>query len=152
MSATISTIPDVIDALVRIFSVALPDAQVSDGQPLDIAGDVVCVGFNGTPGAVAVTSSRTRERLSADPDREQYEITCMVSSYRGAQRDSKLVRDGVYALVDTMASELARDQTLGGLVMRAMLTTDSLSQYQTTDGATADVEVTIHVDGFTRRS
>lgn len=151
MSSTISTVPDVLDALVRIFSLALPDAQVSDGQPLDIAGDVICVGFNGTPGAVAVTSTRTREQLSADPDREQYEISCMVSSYRGAQRNAKLVRDSVYALVDAMAAELARDQTLGGLVMRAMITTDALSQYQTTDGATADIEVTVHCDAFTRR-
>lgn len=152
MAATSSSIPAVLDALFQRWSLALPDAQVTDGQPLDMDGDdVICVGFTGTPNEVSVTSTRTREHMSADPDREQYDVVNMVSSWRGREPNAKVVRDALYALIDAMNDALVADQTLGGLVMRAQLATANLAQWQTNDGATTVAEVTVHVDGFTRR-
>ena len=51
-----------------------------------------------------------------------------------------------------MAAELARDQTLGGLVMSTRLTTVSLDQYFTQGGVSVDIRATISVDAFTGRS
>lgn len=151
MAATVSTVPAVLDALVQRWRLALPDVQVVDGQPLDLEADVICVGFNGTAGEVSVTDTRTQEQMASSPDREQYDVTNMFSSWRGAESDAKAVRDGVYALVNAAAAEIARDQTLGGLVMRASLSTNAFTQYQSTDGATAIVQVTVSVDAFTGR-
>lgn len=151
MAAMTSTVPAVLDALVTIWKAALPDVQVVDGQPLDLEDDVVCVGFTGEAGQVSVTDTRTLEQLTSSPDREQYDVTSMFSSWRGAESDAKAVRDGVYALVDAAAAEIARDQTLGGLVMSARLTTNTFTQYQSTDGATAIVQVTVSVNAFTGR-
>lgn len=152
MAATISTVPAVLDALVQRWTLALPGVQVSDGQPLDLAADMVLVGFAGEAGELAVTSTRSRQQMSSAPDREQYEITCLVSSWKGRVRDAKAVRDRAYELIDAMADDLAAAPTLDGLVMRARLSTESFTQYQTTDGATAVVQVTVAVDAFTRRT
>lgn len=149
MASATSTVPAVLDALVQRLGAALPGVQVGDGQPLDVADDVVLVAFTGEPGEASVTSTRTREQMAADPDREQYEVICMVSSWRGAERDAKTVRDRTYELIDVMASELAGDQTLGGLVMSARLRSEALTQYQTHDGATAVARVVVAVDAFT---
>lgn len=151
MGATTSTVPAVLDALVTRWTAVLPGVQVTDGQPLDLANDVVIVGFTGDVGEAAVTSTRTREQMTSTPDREQYDITCMVSSWKGRERDAKVVRDRAYELIDAMAADLAEDQTLDGLVLRARLSTESFTQYQTTDGATAVVQVTVSVDAFTRQ-
>lgn len=151
MAATTSAVPAVLDYLVTAWSQALPNVQVTDGQPLDLQDDVVCVGFTGTPGEASVASTRTREHMAADPDREQFDVVSMVSAWRGREPNPKVVRDALYVLVDALADDLARDQTLGGLVMRAQLTAGELAQWQTSDGATAVISVTVHCDGFTRR-
>lgn len=151
MVAQVSTVPSVLDALVALWSATLPDVQVVDGQPLDLEDDVICVGFSGAAGEVAVTDTRTQEQMASSPDREQYDVTNMFSSWRGAESNAKAVRDGVYALVSVAAAEIARDQRLGGLVMRASVSSGSFTQYQSTDGATAIVQVTVSIDAFTGR-
>lgn len=151
MAATVSTVPAVLDALVERLTVALPDAQVSDGEPLDPANDdVVVIGFNGNPGDAVVTSTLDVEQMASDPSREQYEIACLASSWRGAVHDAKTVRDVAYGLVKAAADELARDPRLGGLVMRAWLSAREYAPLQSDQGALATVHFTISVDAYTR--
>jgi hypothetical protein len=149
-----STVPAVLDALVQRWTLAAPDALVVDGQPVHDydTPDLVLVGFTGTPGAVSVTGTLDREQMAVEPDREQYEITCMVSAWKGAEDDVKAVRDRAYEIVDAIAADLAQDSQLGGLVMSARLSTSNLAQYYTDGGVSADVQVVVSVDAFTRRS
>ena len=154
MAATVSTVPTVIDALVARFGLAIPDAHVCDSLPISDrdSTDWILIGFTSQTDEQAVTSSLTIEQMSSDPSREQYDIACLVSAWEGAEDDVKAVRDRAYQLVDAMVCELARDQTLGGLVMRAVLTSQTLEQYWSEGGVSADVRVTISVDAFTRRT
>ncbi|TDB88352.1 hypothetical protein E1264_11765 [Actinomadura sp. KC216] len=148
---SISTVPAVIDELVRRTRLVLPEVQVLDGGPhRDTEPDVICIGFQIPPGAPSVEDTRTRQQLATSPDREQYEITSLASSWRGEQHDAKAVRDRVYEMIDALAAELERDQRLGGLVNRARLSTGALAQEQTSKGATATVRFVISVDAFTR--
>jgi hypothetical protein len=125
---------------------------VLDGGPhRDTEKDVVCIGFTGTPGVAAVEDTRSREGLATKPDREQYDVTCLASSWRGEERDAKVVRDAAYALVDAIAEDLAKDQRLGGLVLRANLTTSMFAQEQTSKGAVATLRFIVHIDAFTGR-
>ena len=150
MAATTSTIPACLDALVQAVQLALPGVQVIDGQPVEeLQPDVVMVGFTGQPGEAAITSTLTREVFARSPDREQYDIACLASSWRG-DVDPKVVRDRAFELVDAVAGVLAADQTLGGAVLRARLSAESVIPEQTTDGATCTVGFTVHVDAFSR--
>lgn len=154
---SVSTIPAVLDALVQRWTLALPDVQVSDGQPLDHADDMVMVGFTGQPGEEAINSERTVEQMAADPTREQYTIACVVSSWLGAEEDTKAVRSRVFSMLDTMAAELARDPRLGELVLSARISVAGYTQYQTlpaeedsAGGVSGDIRVVVRVDAFTR--
>jgi hypothetical protein len=153
MAATISTVPAVIDELVSRFSQSVTDAQVCDALPRDDGdgGDYIFVGFAGVDDQQAATNSVTIEQMASAPGREQYTISCLVSAWRGVQDDVKLVRDRAYELLDAMAAELARDQTLGGLVVRATLTAASLDQYFSQGGVSVDIRAVISADAFTRR-
>lgn len=144
-----STVPAVLDVLVAGFTSALPGVQVVDGQPITTDGDVVCVGFSGLAGEPAVESTRTREQLAVEPERESYDITCLASSWDGGT-DARVVRDRAYELLDAVASWVAADRTLGGLVLSTRLSAESLIQEQTDQGAAATVRFTVHVDAFTR--
>jgi hypothetical protein len=153
MPGMVSTVPAVLQALVQIFTFAAPDATVSDGQPTNDAEDLIMVGFTGAPGEVSVTDTRTREQMTATPDREQYDITSLVSSWKGAEDDAAAIaaaRARAYELINLMATEIARDQTLNGLVMAARLSSGNLTQYLSEGGASVDVQVVISVDAFTR--
>jgi hypothetical protein len=150
MATAVSTVPACLDALVGAVRVALPGVQVIDGQPTtEVERDVVCIGFTGQPGEAAVTSTLTREVYARSPDREQYDISCLASSWRG-DVDPKAVRDRSFELLDAVAEVLAADQTLGGAVLRARLSADVIGQEQTTEGAVCTVGFTIHTDAFTR--
>jgi hypothetical protein len=152
--AMVSTVPAVIDELVHRFTLAVSDAQVCDALPRDDGDgeDYIFVGFAGVDDQQAATNSVTIEQMAATPGREQYTISCLISAWRGVQDDVKMVRDRAYEMLDAMAAELARDQTLGGLAMRTTLTTVSLDQYFTQGGVSVDIRATISVDAFTGRS
>lgn len=154
MAATASTVPAVIDALVARFSLAIPDAHVCDALPISDrdSDDWILVGFTGPTDEQAVTSSLTVEQMTSDPNREQYEIACMVSAWKGVEDDVKAVRDRAYELVNAMTAELARDPRLGGLVLQARLSAQNLDQYWSEGGVSVDVRVVISVDAFTRRT
>lgn len=147
-----STVPAVLDAILALLR-ASPDlsgVQVVDGQPLRTDPDVVCIGFTGNAGESSVESTRTVEQLKRQPDREQYEITSLASSWSGAT-DPVAVRNRAYELLDVVAAELAKDPRLGGLVTEVRLSSDRFAQEQTSKGAVATVMFTITVNAFTRR-
>lgn len=153
MTSVVSTVPAVLDAMVARFAAAFPDVQVLDGGPVRdtvLEGDLICVGFTSVLGEPAVEDTRTREQMSSDPDRESYDVTSICSSWQGEQKDPKLVRDRAYEILDAIAAELANDQTLGGLCMRARLTTHLFAPEQTMKGAVATIRFEIHVDAYTR--
>ncbi|MEV4093790.1 hypothetical protein [Streptosporangium saharense] len=143
-----STVPAVLEALVAAARRVLPDVQVVDGQPLAASPDILCIGFTGEPGEPAVESTRTREQVTLDPDRESYEITCLAAVLRG-ETDTATVRALVYEMVNVLADELATDPTLGGVCGRTQITTEDLAQEQTTKGAQAVVRFVIAVDAWT---
>jgi hypothetical protein len=145
----VSTVPVAIDRLVAMAALALPGTDIIDGQPIVTEGDFVAIAFTGIPGEEAVETARTTEQMGAQPDREIYDVTCLASSWDGGG-DPKLVRDQAYALVDAFANGLKADHTLGGLAMRARLSTVALAQEQTEQGAAATVRFIVRVDAFTR--
>jgi len=150
MSHAVSTVPAVLDAIVAAVRAALPGVEVWDGQPVkQTEDDVICIAFTGEPDEAAVNSTISLEQMARDPARESYNITCLTSSWKG-EADPKAVRDRAYELVDGVATALATDQTLAGLVMRAMLSTQAFAQAQTDRGAVATVQFVIHVDAYTR--
>ncbi|GAA3077840.1 hypothetical protein [Streptosporangium carneum] len=148
MPQTVSTVPAVLEALVAAARRVLPGVQVVDGQPLAADQEIICVGFTGEPGETSVENVRTREQVTLDPDRESYEITCLVAVLRG-EADAAAVRARVYEMVSILAGELATDPTLGGVCGRTQLTTEDLAQEQTTKGAQAVVRFVITVDAWT---
>jgi hypothetical protein len=155
MGATVSTVPAILTELVRLFALAAPDAEVSDGQPTNNADDYIMVGFTGTPGEASVTETRDRAQMASSPDHEQYDVISLVSGWHGSEDDAAAIaaaRARAYELVGVMAAELARDQTLGRRVLSARLTSGNLTQYLSDGGASADVQVVISVDAFTRRN
>jgi hypothetical protein len=160
MGGTVSTIPAVLETLVQRFALAVePDGDASlavwDGQPVNDADDVVAIGFTGVPGDEAITDTRDRAQMAPSPDREQYDITNVVSAWRGAEDDQvsfQAVRRRAFAMVDAMADDLASDPRLNGLVMSARLTSGNVAQYLSEGGVSVDVQVVISVDAFARHT
>lgn len=157
MPSVVSTAPACIDALVAQMRAMVPqdgDGRVAvfDGGPIrdsEVTDDVIAIGYRPEDEDVVV-DTRTREQMSAAPDDERYDILSVASSWRGRVTDQKTVRDRAYELVDLLAAQLAADQTLGGVVMRAYVSSTSLGQAQTTEGATATVRFTVSVRAMTR--
>lgn len=152
MASEISTAPAAIDKLVALARTLLPQdgpdaVKVFDGGPVrdsEVTDDALAIAYSPEDDFV-VTDTRTDEQMAASPDTERYDITNLASSWRGRKTDMKAVRDRAYQLVDLLAAELARDQTLGGVVMRARVSSTNLGQSHTTDGAVATVRFTVAV-------
>lgn len=160
-TASASTIPGVLAALLDLAARALPDVQVTDGAPTgDVADDIVAIGTTGREGEIAVQASRAQGPLATAPDAESYDVSCVASSWRGAETDFAPVRAGLFAMLNAIADEIAKDPTLGGATTYARLTVASYFQDQTvvTDdegtpsgaGAVATAQFVVHVEGFTR--
>lgn len=154
-----STVPAALDALIAMAARALPEVQVTDGAPVgDVADDVVAIGTTGRPGEVAVEESRTEARL-AGRDGEAYDVSCVASSWRGAETDFKPVRDALFGMLDALAAEIAVDRTLGGAVAHASMRVVTYFQDQTGaaddegtpsgSGAVATAQFIVHVEAFT---
>ncbi len=155
MPQTVSTIPACLDALVALARAALPDARVSDGQPFELALDMICIAFTGVRLEPSVYSTLTQEQMATDPSRESYDVVSLASSLRGDVTETgdvpaKPVRDRVFELVGAIAARLALDPTLGEVVMRARLSVVDFVQMQTDEGAAATLRFTVHVDAYTR--
>lgn len=155
---SVSLVPETLDKLVALSRDALAHAgtdehpvQVLDGPPVTTTeDDVVSIGFTGNPGESAIESTRTREQLTADPDRESFEITCLSSAWRGDD-DMKQVRDRAYHFINLIADEIMEDITLGGLVARTQIRSESVVLEQTDMGPVVTIQFIIAVDAYTKR-
>jgi hypothetical protein len=151
MAPTVSTIPDVLDALVALARRVLPDTQVFDGPPTEEAqGDLVMVGFAYPPGTPAVTDARSRRQYAPPPDTESYDVAVLACAWPGGDTTLKTARDRAFAMVDALAEGIAEDARLGDLVKRVRISADSYVPEQTTSGASVTVPLTIHIDANTR--
>jgi hypothetical protein len=151
-----STIPLALKALVLLARTAFggdENVEVIDGDPippLDARPDLVCIGFTGFPGDQSVSSTRTREQLATSPDRESYEITNIVSAWRGHEKSMPDVTDRAFKMIDILNDQLIVDQTLGGIVMRARIHSDSVAREMTSRGAVCTVRFIVQIEAFTR--
>lgn len=146
-----STIPAVVDDLLRRFGLALPGVQIVDGQPLPdtVEPDTVMVAFTGLPAEESISSTADRAQLAASPDRERYDVACVASSLRG-EKEPQPRRVRVFEMLATLRGELQRDPTLGGLVLSARMAVLGFTQYQSEDGAVATVQFAVRIDAFAR--
>lgn len=145
-----TAVPAALDALVSRFagSGALQGVLVLDGPWLAVPPepDVVVVGYS--PDDVAAVEY-TDTIAGLDSNREQFDVACLALAWRG-ETVMRTVRDRCDQLVEAMRAELVADPTLGGAVTRARLTTVSLDQDQTEQGAVATAQATVRVDAFRR--
>jgi len=146
---SVSTVPAVIDALVALCQAALPGVQVCDGQPIAPQREFLAVGFTGEPGEPVVEVTLTQEQATIDPDHEAYEVTCYAYTLRG-DTNMKRARDRVYQMVGAVAGRITEDPTLDGRAARARLSTGSLTEQQTPDGAEASLRFVVAVDAWSR--
>lgn len=155
---SVSLVPETLVKLVAVARDALTpegtDAQpvqVLYGQPVTTTeDDVVAIGFTGVPGEAAVESTRTREQLTNDPDREAFEVTCLASSWRGDD-DMEQVVNRVYHFINLINDEIMEDQTLGGLVGKTVIRSEMVALEQTDKGPVATVRFVIACDGWNKR-
>jgi len=148
-----SKVPAAIDALVTTFQTAdgLRDVTVRDGASVSKARvlEIVSVGYTGIEGQADVDAIAATEGLGGSPDREQFSIRCVVAATSGGT-DMPAARKRAYELFGAAAAAIAANRTLNGEVMRAMVGSHSLTQYQTDQGAQAAVAFTVDCDAYTR--
>lgn len=148
-----STTPAAMDRLVTVFTSAdgMPSGAVLDGPvPADLnLTEAVSVGYSGDE-AATVEGDLTGEGLTLAPDREQYTVQCAVWVVNGTD-DIAAARTRAYELLAVARQALIADHTLGGLVMMARLSSVSLTQSQTAQGAIAQITFGVTVDAFTGR-
>ncbi|MEO3875529.1 hypothetical protein ABGB18_42680 [Nonomuraea sp. B12E4] len=141
-------------ALVALAERAWPGVQVLDGGPTTLVEqDVIEIGYSGSPEEADVRSTMTREQLDMHPDRESFDVFCMVSAWRGdAHRDGKpdarTTRERAFELLAGIRAELAKDSRLGGTVMMARMSTLDMAADQTDGGPVCTVRFVVHVDAY----
>jgi hypothetical protein len=121
---TYTHVTTVLDALVALFTSALPELAVNggilDGPPTtNLPDDYAAVGYN--PGTVArpqVAAVRGRQELSDyinDGVVETFEIFCQIATYSGDMGMS-VPRSRTLTYFNELSGALAADRSLGGLV------------------------------------
>lgn len=148
-----SKVPAAIDALVATFTTAdgLQDVTVLDGPSVSQARvqEIVSVGYTGMEDQADVDAVAVGEGLGGTADREQFSIRCVAAVTRGST-EMAAARKRAYELFGASAVALAANRTLNGTVLRAMVGSHSLTQYQTDQGAQAAVNFTVDCDSYTR--
>lgn len=149
-----SRLPAAMDALVAVFNAApeLAGVTVRDGPSASQATvrEVISVGYTGTEGEADADSQLMTEGVGGASDREQFSIRCAAAALRGTT-DLPAARQRAYELLTAAGAAIARDRTLGGAVMRAMVASHSLTQVQTSDGAQAVVVFEVSCDAYSGR-
>jgi hypothetical protein len=143
-----------MDALVAAFTAApeLEGVTVRDGPSTSQATvrEVISVGYTGAEGESDAESQLLTEGLGGATDREQFSIRCAAAALRGTT-DLPAARQRAYELLAAAGAAIARDRTLGGSVMRAMVGSHNLTQGQTSDGAQAVVVFEVSCDAYSGR-
>lgn len=149
-----STVPAAMTALLAAFRAApgLAGTDVRDGPVVtaSAASEVVIVGWYGQmTDELAVEGALAMEGLAAEPDREQYVIRCAILAGSG-DGNMTAARTRAYELAAACGAAVAADRTLGGAVMSAYVTSQSLRQEQRqSGGAVATVEFGVGCDAYT---
>lgn len=151
--ASTTSYPAVTDALVAALgaSPALSGVQIVDGQPtrnITLAPDVIVVGFSTDRPAMEITQSRAN--LAATRDREEYDLVCLVSAWRG-DAGMKAVRDRCAEMVDAVNGVLIADRRLGGVCLHASLSVVNFGPVQTDTGPSCTAEVLVSITALTER-
>jgi hypothetical protein len=145
---TTSRIPATIDALVSIFTVALPDVQVLDGPPnVDLASDFVVVGWS--PYAdTAADAQQQFASLGTQRREEDFTIVCYADSYSG-DTGASVRRARVFQIVGVAETALRADATLGG-VISLWAEMGDCTLHQDIDERGLAIGVTFHIHCKTR--
>lgn len=148
-----SRLPAAIEALVTAFTewpgLGGDGVAVRDGPSTSQATvqEVVSVGYTGAEDENSAESTLLTEGLGGAADREQFTIRCVAVVLRGKD-DVSDARRRAYELLSQAGAAIAADRKLGGSVMRAMISSHSLDQAQTTQGAQAAVAFDVSCDGY----
>lgn len=110
--------------------------------------EVVSVGFTGGEDESDAESTLLTEGLGGDVDREQFTIRCAAAVLRGSD-DVSGARKRAYELLVEAGAAIAANRTLGGAVMRAMISSHSLTMDLATNGAQAMVVFEVSCDAYT---
>lgn len=153
-----SRVPDAIAALYAAANAAsqtggvLAGVEVSDGPVMSsgqFPAGVLTVGYPGGEEDTSAESSASPDGWGGQPDREVFTISCAASVADGSG-NMATARAGAYGIVNALGGVLAADHTLGGVVMRAMISGATLHQSQTKRGAIATVSVSVACEAFTQ--
>lgn len=149
--------PDVIDALLQLFTTwpdlgaATPAVQILDGPAAtdQSAPEILMVGWSGSDDEKDAESTLSPDGMGTT-DREQCTVRCGISVING---DTAMAapRARAYQLLRYVGAAIASDRTLGGTVLRAMITTVAYAPLQTNRGAQVDLTFAVEADAFTNR-
>ena len=145
-----STIPAAIDGILATLKAAtsLRGVDILDGEPTtNTSKDFIAIGYAEDGGEVVAgdQSLPAMGQLLLD---ESYEISCKVSAWTGSTT-MKIVRDRAFTLFAAVDVALRAAPTLAGAVTFQSISRDSYSQYQTDQGAIADIDFSISVRAAT---
>jgi hypothetical protein len=150
---TPSTVPAAIDALVTLFTAAVPaNSTVVDGPAVIDPGafkNIVYVGVDDPdtegPYTIAATAQQAWAWLGHVQRAEDADVHCSVICWNG-DADQKAARDGAYALLTIITDAITADPTLGGAVLYVVgVNSDSLMQSQDTAGAEAKLNFSVSI-------
>lgn len=141
-----SSIPAAIDGIITLLKAApgLRGVEVMDGAPtVNTPNDFVAVAFSEDGGDVVSGYQGILAMGNLLRD-ESYDISCRVSSWIGGT-EMKKVRDRAFDLFAAIETTLQGAMTLDGAVTFAQIAPVSFAQYQTDQGATADLDFAVSV-------
>lgn len=146
-----SKLPDAMDGLVAVFTAApeMAGVPVRDGPSTSQATvqEILSVGYTGSEDETDAEAQASAEGFNPVRDREQFTIRCAAAVLQGTGSIS-VARRRAYEIVGGAGAALARDHTLGGIVLRAMIGTHSLSQDLTDRGVQVVVVFGVDCDAY----
>ncbi|MFF2383765.1 hypothetical protein [Streptomyces sp. NPDC058108] len=149
-----SKLPGAMDALVVAFTAwpGLNGVTVRDGPSTSQASvqEIVSVGYTGGENDTDAEATLMTEGLGGVVDRELFVIRCATAVLVGGDGVSG-ARQRAYELLGEAGAAIAADRQLGGNVMRAMISSHSLTMDQTAKGAQAIVTFEVSCDAYSGR-
>lgn len=151
-----SKLPAAMDALVTSFTqwpgLGGGGVIVRDGPSASQATvkEILSVGFTGGEDDSDAGSTLLTEGMGGAVDREQFTIRCAAAVLRGSD-DVSGARKRAYELLAEAGAAIAANRSLGGSVMRAMISSHSLTMDLATNGAQAMVVFEVSCDSYTGR-
>lgn len=143
-----STLPAVLSWLESSFAAAMPDGgTVYIGGPLqNLPQTYACVAYNEQAPGVKISVSEPD--LDMTEGMEVLQIDCQVVSWTGDTSQSYANMAAAVGVVDAVEAGIRSDPTLGGVVMYATMTTNSVNLPQTSKGPVAVVNLTVATTAY----